>query len=66
MIIDMTITNVCDSDNTETLRKLLCDDSVISVKMYSTSFFSFFSNYLQKNILPTLKYILNGSMFGKI
>ena len=32
----------------KSLRKLLCDDLVISVKLYSTSFLSIFSNYLQK------------------
>ena len=47
------------------LRNLLRDDSVISVKLYSKSFLSFLSNYLQKNILPTLKYIKIESMFGK-
>ena len=34
---------------TDSLRKLLRDDSLISVILYSTSFLSFFSNYL-KNI----------------
>ena len=47
------------------LRKLLRDDSVISVKLYSTSFFSIFSNYLQTKDLPTLRYILIESIFGK-
>ena len=32
----------------KSLRKLLCDDLVISVKLYSISFLSIFSNYLQK------------------
>ena len=31
-----------------TLRKFLRDDSVISVKIYSTSFFSFIYYYFQK------------------
>ena len=30
------------------LRKLLRDDSVISVKLYKTSFFELFSNHSQK------------------
>ena len=48
-----------------TLRKLLRDDLVISVKLYSTSFVSFVLIILKKYILPTFKYILIGSMFGK-
>ena len=46
-----------------TLRKLPRDDSVISVKLYSTSFYLAFSNYLQK-YFTYLKYILIESMFG--
>ena len=45
------------------LRKFLRDVLVISVKLYSTSFMRFFSNYLHKNILTTLKYVVIGSVF---
>ena len=41
-------------------------DSVISVKLYSTSFFSFFFLLFTKNILPSLKSILIESIVGKI
>ena len=51
---------ICD-----TLWKFLRDDSVISVKLYSAPYFSLFSNYLQKNILPTIKYIFIRSMLEK-
>ena len=47
------------------LRKFLRDDSVISVKLYLTSFFSLFSNYLQKIVHLDFKSISVGSMFGK-
>ena len=40
----------------KTLRKFLLDDSVIFIRLYSTSFLSF---DLFKNILPTLKSIIN-------
>ena len=48
------------------LRKILREDSVISVKLYSTSFFELFSNYLKKIILSSLRYILIESIVGKI
>ena len=41
----------------ESLQKFFLDDSVISVKLYSTSFVSLFSNYLQKNFIFFKKYI---------
>ena len=53
-----------EKSNAFQLRKLLRDNSVIFVKLYSTSFLSFFLN-IYKNILLSLKYILIESMFGK-
>ena len=46
-----------------TLRKLLRNDSVISVKLHLTSFLAYFLLFT-KNDLFTIKYILNGSIFG--
>ena len=39
------------------LQKLLRDGSVISLKLCSTSFISFFSKHLRKKKISTLKYI---------
>ena len=47
-----------------TLRKLFRDDSVISVKLYSTSFLSFFL-IIYKKYFTYFKIILIESMFGK-
>ena len=57
-------TLISAATHTRTLRKLLRDGSVISKKLYSPSIFSSFL-ILYKYILPTIKYILIGSMFGK-
>ena len=47
-----------------TLQRFLPDDSRNFRKIIFNIILSFFSNYLQKNILTALKYVLIGSMFG--
>ena len=47
-----------------TLQRFLRDDSRNFRKIIFNIILSFFSNYLQKNILTALKYVLIGSMFG--